>query len=242
MARKGKMYDRTIDSKHLHESVTIKIYEPEQFDSLYEHNVIIMQDGDDYFHLGRIATVSDRLHDQFDIVNATFVGIPYKDRFDRWKKYHPNGEQFNAYKAFLHDEVVPLIDELLPLNPLGTIRTLLGDSLGGTVSLLAALDYPNMFQRVVMQSPYVDENVIAAVNRFDNIVEPQIFHTYGLAEIDVPTTKMGRLNFVKPNEQLAGLLSETFASYEKLVNPEGNHTWKYWQKELPDLLVKALNA
>ena len=79
------MYDRTIDSKHLHESITIKIYEPEQFDSLYEHNVIIMQDGDDYFHLGRIATVSDRLHDQFDIVNATFVGIPYKDRFDRWK-------------------------------------------------------------------------------------------------------------------------------------------------------------
>jgi enterochelin esterase-like enzyme len=31
-------------------------------------------------------------------------------------------------------------------------RTLIGDSLGGTVSLMTALDYPNMFGNVIMQS------------------------------------------------------------------------------------------
>lgn len=241
MARKGTMYDQTIDSKHLNESITIKIYEPEQFDSVYENNVCIMQDGDDYFHLGRVATVSDRLHDDYDIVNTTFVGIPYVDRYDRWKKYHPDGEQFTDYKLFLREEVVPLLDELLPINPLGTIRTLMGDSLGGTVSLMAALDEPELFQRVIMQSPYVDEKVLEAVKQFDNPIEPNIYHTYGLAETNVPTTKMGNLNFVEPNEQLATMLSEKFSSYYYETNPEGNHTWKFWQKELPELLIKVIN-
>lgn len=241
MARKGTMYDKTIMSNHLNESITIKIYEPEQFDSLYENNVCIMQDGDDYFHLGRVATVSDRLHDDYDIVNTTFVGIPYIDRFDRWKKYHPDGEQFAAYKLFLHDEVVPLLDEILPINPLGTIRTLIGDSLAGTVSLMAALDFPEVFRRVIMQSPYVDEKVLETVKRFNDLIEPSVYHTYGLAETNVPTTKLGRLNFIEPNEQLASLLSEKFSTYHKLINSDGNHTWKYWQQELPELLVKALN-
>src|SRR5699024_1123471 len=149
MARKGNMYDKTIDSKHLQESITIRIYEPEQFDSLYENNVCIMQDGDDYFQIGRIATISDTLHDNYDIVNTTCVGIPYIDRYDRWKKYHPDGEQFDAYKLFMYEEVLPLLDDILPISPLGTIRTLLGDSLGGTVSLITALSYPDSYQRVI---------------------------------------------------------------------------------------------
>ena len=239
MARKGNMYDKTIDSRHLNESITIRIYEPEEFDSLYETNVCIMQDGDDYFQVGRIATVSDQLHENDDIVNTTFVGIPYIDRFDRWKKYHPNGEQFEAYKLFIHDEVVPLLDELLPINPLGTVRTLLGDSLGATISLLVALDYPETFQQVIIQSPYVDDKVTTFVEQFSSNIEPEIFHTYGLKELEVPTTKLGRLDFVEPNETLVELLKGKFSIYQLEINPEGNHTWKYWQQELPNILAKV---
>lgn len=239
MARKGKMYDKTIESKFLQESITVRIYEPEQFDSLYENNVCIMQDGDDYFQIGRVATISDQLHGEGDIVNTTFIGIPYIDRYDRWKKYHPDGEQFEAYKLFMYEELLPLLDELLPINPLGTVRTLLGDSLGATVSLMAALDQPNLFQRVIMQSPYVDDLVLHAVEEFDDVTEPEIYHTYGLKELEVPTTKLGQLNFLEPNEALVDLLKAKFRIYEYEVNREGNHTWKYWQKELPHILAKV---
>jgi len=55
----------------------------------------------------------------------------------------------------------------------------------------------------------------------------------------VPTTKLGRLNFVEPNEQLVKLLEPKFTNYKYEVNPEGNHTWKYWQQELPDILAEV---
>src|SRR5690625_2844593 len=118
MARKGKMYERVIESEFLQEKMNIKIYEPGNFNSLYESNVCMMQDGNDYFQIGRIATLSDRLHENEEIENTTFVGIHYIDRFDRLKKYHPDGEQFEAYQQFLVNEVVPFLNDLLPINPL----------------------------------------------------------------------------------------------------------------------------
>src|SRR5690625_5883037 len=97
MARKGTMFDKEIESVFLKEKMIVKIYEPEQYDPIYETNICIMQDGDDYFQLGRIATLSDELHDEYEIVNTYFVGIHYIDRYDRLKKYHPDGEQNEAY-------------------------------------------------------------------------------------------------------------------------------------------------
>src|SRR5690625_3019312 len=110
MARKGTMHVKEIASKHLKETINIKIYVPEEFDSLYENHLCIMQDGDDYFQLGRVATVSDQLHEEDYIVNTVFAGIPYIDRYDRWEKYHPEGEKFKNYMLFLHEEVVPSLN------------------------------------------------------------------------------------------------------------------------------------
>src|SRR5699024_8141600 len=97
MARKGTMYDKQIRSISLQEEMTVKIYQPEEINPLYETKVCLMQDGNDYYQLGRVATVSDRLHEDGSIVNTVFVGIHYIDRADRLKKYHPKGEQFQAY-------------------------------------------------------------------------------------------------------------------------------------------------
>lgn len=233
------MTDHTIQSQFLNEKIVIKVYEPEHFDPLYENQVCIMQDGDDYFHLGRIATVSDRLHEEQDIVNTTFVGIPYTDRYDRWRKYYPDGEQFTAYKRFLQKEVVPLVDELLPLNPLGTKRALIGDSLAATISLLTAIDFPELFHYVIMQSPLVDDKVLHFVENFTGNQRPEIYHTIGLKETNVPTTKHDVIDFVQPNKRLAALIKDRFPIYKYVENEEGNHTWKYWQKELPDILIEV---
>src|SRR5690625_3253887 len=162
MARKGNMFEKEINSLYLEEKMLVKVYEPEEYDPTYEINVCFMQDGDDYFQLGRIATISDELHEEYDIVNTYFVGIQYADRYDRLKKYHPEGEQHDAYVKFLMKEVIPFLDEHLPVNPLGTKRTLMGDSLAGTFAFMTALAHPETFHQVIMQSPFVNDVVIQA--------------------------------------------------------------------------------
>ncbi|WP_369404974.1 alpha/beta hydrolase-fold protein [Piscibacillus salipiscarius] len=93
MGRQGTMLDKEIKSQYLDETFVIKIYKPENFSPLYKYHICIMQDGDDYYQLGRAATVSDRLHSKSEIENTIFAGIHYKDRYDRWDKYHPDGEK-----------------------------------------------------------------------------------------------------------------------------------------------------
>ncbi|MCP8615611.1 alpha/beta hydrolase [Salirhabdus salicampi] len=239
MKRKGTMIHKEIESKYLLETLTVKIYRPEHFSKLYKYHLCIMQDGNDYYQLGRIATFSDRLHSNKEIENTVFAGIHYKDRYDRREKYHPKGENQEAYMKFLRFEVVPLLDEEIPSYYMSGSRGLIGDSLGGTVSLMTALQYPNTFGKVVMQSPYVNENVKNAVKQSEEIAAMTVYHTIGTDEKAVQTTSDGTKDFLTPNRELRNLLMDRVDDYTYYELEGGNHTWKHWQKDMPRALVKT---
>lgn len=240
MGRKGTMIEKEIDSKYLEEVMTLKLYKPEAFSSLYKYHICIMQDGNDYYQLGRAATLSDRLHAGEEIENTVFVGIHYNDKYDRREKYHPSGAKQDAYIKFLVYEVVPLLDDLLPTYHMGRSRTLMGDSLAGTLALMTALRYPHTFGQVIMQSPYVDDTVMDAVRNAENIHSIDIYHTIGLEETEVDTTAGTKEDFLTPNRALNKLLEEKGVSYI-YHELEGEHTWKAWQKDLKRALTSMFN-
>ncbi len=240
MARKGKMYEKTINSKHLDEEMVLKIYEPEEYSPMNQNQIVIMQDGEDYYQMGRVATVSDRMHEEYDLENTAFVGIHYIDRSDRLKKYHPSGEQFAAYKLFLMEEVMPIVQEICPINPLGTTVSLMGDSLAGTIALMTAIEYPEHFTNVILQSPLVDEAVLHAVEHELGDNKLHIYHSIGLKEINVQTTTGETVDFLTPNQQLSALLDKKVSNYEYKEIAEGNHTWKFWQQEMTDVFEMML--
>ncbi|MCD5324650.1 MULTISPECIES: alpha/beta hydrolase [Pontibacillus] len=231
MGRKGTMTDHTIDSHYLDETLTLKIFKPETFSPLYKYHICIMQDGDDYMQLGRIATLSDRFHSDQTIENTIFVGIHYNDKYDRREKYHPEGKKFTAYMKFLANEVVPLLDEELPTYHMGGSRALMGDSLGGTMALMTALKYPNTFGKVIMQSPYVDETVLEEAKTSSALSSMVIYHTIGNEETEVSTTDGKIQDFLTPNRKLQEILEEKCQQYT-YHELDGEHTWKYWQKDL----------
>lgn len=237
MARAGIMFDKTIQSTFLQEAMLLKIYQPENVDAMHETNICIMQDGDDYFQMGRVATLSDKLHDDYEITNTYFVGIHYIDRFDRLRKYHPAGEQYEAYMQFLTEEVVPLLEELVPINPLGMKWSLIGDSLAGTIALLTAINHSDIFDNVLMQSPLVNETVLEVAEQMNGL---RIYHSIGLDEENVATTKKEGVDFLTPNRALHEIIKEKITDYYYEENELGNHTWKYWQQELPHALALLL--
>lgn len=236
----GKISEIMFESRELGESLPLLIYLPASFSPLYKYSLIIAQDGRDYFQLGRIGRTAEKLLEDKAIENVIIVGVPYKDVKDRWRKYHPKGDQHLAYIRFLALELVPFLDKNLPTYQMGMGRALIGDSLAATVSLKTALLFPHTFGKVILQSPFVDHITIKAVEDF---VQPHllsIYHIIGKQETEVKTTLNKIEDFLSPNRELSLLIeSKAFPYfYEEF---EGNHTWTYWQPDLHRALLKMFS-
>ncbi|MEO4054278.1 alpha/beta hydrolase-fold protein [Solibacillus sp. CAU 1738] len=234
---KGTVKDLTFFSDALQEQMQLLIYIPANYSPLYKYNILIATDGKDYFQLGGIPRLADELIDNYEMEQTIIVGIPYKDVYDRQKKYIPSGEEHDSFLRFLAHELVPYLDEEFATYQLGSTRAVVGDSMAATAALMAAIKYPSVFGKAVLQSPYVDDLVLAAVTNAKNYEALFIYQIIGTGEDRVVTTDKSVKDFLTPNRALHTLLAEknfqTF--YEEF---DGNHTWKYWKPDLKRALVE----
>lgn len=228
---KGKVDEFIIYSEHLQEQSKILVYLPPEYTPFNDYPICIAQDGKDYFQLGRIARTLDELNNNFEIEPFIFFGIPYQSVPDRRRKYHPDGEKHQQYIQFLVNEFLPYVEENFPLQKTATARALAGDSLAATASLMATINRPDIFGKVILHSPLVDEQVLNHVEQFSNWELLNIYHVIGKQETEVKMTDGKIADFLSANRKLHERLKETKAKYfyEEI---EGNHTWKYWQKDL----------
>jgi enterochelin esterase-like enzyme len=228
---KGTIKEHTIKSNELGEEILLLIYLPANFSPLYKYSLLIAQDGRDYFQFGKISRLADEYLFEREIENLIIVGIPYKDVGDRLRKYHPDGEQHRQYIRFLAHELVPFLDHEFPTYHMGSTRALIGDSLGATVSLMTALQYPHSFGKVLLQSPYVDEKVLNMVNSFTATELLEIYHIIGNQETEVQTINGKISDFLNPNRKLSSIFTDkSFTYFYDEFN--GDHTWTYWQPDL----------
>lgn len=228
---KGSMQEWSIHSHLLDESIPLLIYLPPQFSQLYKYPLLIVQDGKDYFQLGRLARTVDELLHEKKMQPTIIIGIPYQNISDRREKYHPQGKKHNSYISFLAKELIPFLEQKLPVLHMGSSRALAGDSLAATVSLLTALQYPHTFGNVMLHSPFVNEDVLNQVEAFKNWELLKIYHVIGKEETEVKLTDGSIADFLTPNRKLQQLISTNTLEYfyEEFA---GNHTWTYWQKDL----------
>lgn len=231
----GKLEERAIHSEFLHETVTVLVYLPANYSPLYKQQLIIAQDGRDYFQLGRIHRAAEALMEIGDMPSSIIIGIPYKDINDRRQKYHPDGSQHKAYQRFLAEELVPWLDHEFPTFQMGRTRMLIGDSLAGTASLLAGLSYPHTFGKIVLQSPYVNDEVLQQLNRFHQPQSLELYHAVGTKELAVPTTDGKVSDFLTANRNLnQSMQARGFhVHYEEF---DGDHSWTYWQPNIKEAL------
>lgn len=231
----GSIEELTMFSYALGEEMTLLVYLPATFSPLYKYSLLIASDGKDYFQFGRIGRVADELLASQEIENLIIVGIPYQSVAERRQKYHPNGHQNEAYIRFLAHELVPFLDEEYPTLQMGMGRALIGDSLAATVSLMTALEYPHTFGKVILQSPFVNEQVIEKVVQLQSPELLTVYHTIGTEEYEVKTTDNHIKDFLSPNRELAELFQSKQFSYH-YNEFEGGHFWKHWQPDLKKAL------
>jgi len=236
---KGTVKDITFFSNSLQEELNLLIYIPTNYSPLFQYHLCIASDGHDYFQLGGIARLADQLIDNYDIEQTIFVGVPYRNAKDRPRKYIPTGDLFNAYMRFLAHELVPYLDEEFSTNQLASSRVLIGDSMAATASLMGVIHYPNIFGKAILQSPYVDEHVLAKVEEFAQADSIFLYHIIGLKEDQVTTMDKQIKDFLTPNRTLHDMivLKNIPTFYEEF---DGNHTWKYWKPDISRALIKIL--
>ena len=126
---KGTVKNITFLSNSLQEEINLLVYIPANYSPLYQYHLCIASDGRDYFQLGGIASLADKLIDDYDIEQTIFVGVPYRDVKDRTRKYIPTGDLFDSYMRFLAHELVPYLDAEFSTNQLASSRVLMGDSM-----------------------------------------------------------------------------------------------------------------
>lgn len=227
----GTLEDLEIQSSYLGDNIPLLVYLPPNYTPLSSYDLIICQDGKDYFQLGRIPRQVESLINDYEIREAIVVGVPYPSVAERRERYHPDGERAEAYRRFLAFELLPFLDNQFPTHQLASSRTLAGDSLAGTSSFLTALEYPALFGQVMMHSPYVDQYVLDAVQSHKHEQPLSIYHVIGSEETVVKLTNGEEADFLTPNNELADLLKASPCNYSFRIF-QGNHTWTYWQKDL----------
>lgn len=236
----GNIIDATLNSRFLHEEVTMKIYLPENYSQLYTYQLLIAQDGDDYRNKGKLPSLASQLLEKKEINNLIIVMIPYQDIEDRNQKYHPNGLKNNQYIRFLAEELVAFLEAKFHTFELASGRTLIGDSLAGTVSLHAAFQYPHTFGQVIAQSPYIHDDTLKQLEAFEKTELLRLYHVIGDKETRVETSKGKCKDFLSPNRKFHKLSQKKGIDvfYDEF---NGEHTWAYWQKDLKRALTLMLS-
>ncbi|WP_019123422.1 alpha/beta hydrolase [Brevibacillus massiliensis] len=223
----------TLKSKYLGSAERILVYTPNRYSPLYSYPVLYVQDGADYLSLGRLATLLEQMaaDKQAEDVIAVFLPV---DPAERGRRYHPGGSAHAAYKRFLAEEVASYVDRHYATTPLGGARTLLGDSLGGVVSLFTALSYPHTFSRVACQSGAFDDKLCRMADLSGRLDQLTVYLEVGDAESAVKTAH-GTLDLLSGNRMMGDVLQKKGVTLT-LETFAGDHTWGSWQANLPRII------
>lgn len=242
MKLQGKMADMPVESRFLKQTLPVIRYLPPGYDPDRKYPLLIAQDGRDYLQIGRLFSTADEWISK-DIIRAVvIIAIPYESPESRWKLYHPDGSMHRPYLRALAEEVVPFVSQQVSINSDPESRTLIGDSLGGTVSLLAALDRTDLFRGVIMQSPLVNAQIIGQIKSSPGTDVLSIYHSIGRRETGVRTTRGTVENFLSPNQLLHQALCARNPNHYTFHELDGDHTWRTWKPDVRSALLERFSV
>ena len=217
----GTLQDTSFFSAHLKNSRLIKIYLPPNYEySDIQYPLVVFHDGLDFLSLGQMKNILDYLIWQRRIKPVIGIFIPAKDR---WEEYAGNLKK--VYAAFIVEELMHWVNEKFRiLNTPESVATF-GISNGGNIALWLGLQYPEVFQKIAVQSSNVEDS-IAQGYRQTSFSGSEFYLDVG--NYDIPECL-----------QLMGNLVEIFENrgftYQYKQYPEG-HSWGSWRSHVDNAL------
>ena len=146
-APEGLQRSMAIRSHALDRAVSVTLYLPAAFSMDPEHRypLVILHDGTDYLHHADAATVLDNLIHRGLVPELV---VAFCDPRDRLTEYADD----ERHATFIADELVPYLEQRLPLIGGADARCLGGASFGALATLSTAHRHPDVFGRLLLQS------------------------------------------------------------------------------------------
>lgn len=208
-------------------------YLPAGYDAGREHPVLFVQDGVAYYRTAKLGTVMDNL---VHLGRAQPAILVFLEPADRTREYALN----DAYLEFLLEEAVPQTEARFNAAPDPSRRGLWGASLGGLISMYAALRHPDRFGLVVAQSGAYQ----ALPNAYERRGPEWLIERYAQSprhDLRV-SLECGQLEWLLgSNRRMAAVLFDKGYSHRYEERASG-HNWVTWRDGLADSLEFVLPA
>jgi alpha-amylase len=165
------------------------------------------------------------------IVVAVDHGGPRRmDEYSPWRNPTRGGGEGDAYVDFLVKTLKPWLDRHYRTRPDPPHTGVAGSSMGGLISLYAALKYPGVFGRVGAFSPslWFAPAIFSYARRAHPRRDTRVYLVMGGQEGDTPEL------YVRDAQHMADTLRAAgFRTVESVVRPDGAHSEWFWRREFP---------
>lgn len=227
----GTLEERTFASEALEGTRRITIYRPARYRETRTYPLVIVHDGGDYLRYADLHHVLDNLIHRLEIPGLVAVLTHPEDRIDQYR-----GSE--AHARYLTEELVPSLEDELPLIGAPAGRCLMGASLGAVASFSTAIRSPDYFGRLLLQSGSFAFSDIGDHERgpvFDPIVD--MINRYRSDPFPVAEkvfVSCGRFeSLIYENRSLVPLLERTGMDVRYVESLDG-HNWENWRDRLRD--------
>jgi predicted alpha/beta superfamily hydrolase len=248
----------TIDSDYLRVSRRITVLRPRfrnHEDDRGPVPVLYLNDGQNLFdparafagQTWRVGETANWLLRERMIAPMMIVGIDHGG-IRRAREYLPVEDERNPfarrpmgrqYVEFVTREVIPFIERTYPVARRASARAIGGSSYGAIAALLAVLERPGIFGRLLLESPslYVGQRLLLRKARRAPRWPARVYLGVGTAETSKPDTNLETVDNVRALESIlrdAGLGPKRL----KVVVQDGaDHSEHAWAARFPEALT-----
>jgi enterochelin esterase-like enzyme len=228
-ARKGTIEERHVDSRVFGDWRPIKVYRPARFRQTRRYPLLVVHDGFDYLGFANLQAVLDNLIHRLEIPPLIAILTQANDRM---VEYAADPRQAD----FLVHDLVPQMEQILPLVREPSARAVMGASFGAVSALAAAWRHPGYFGKLLLQSGSFVFTEIGEHDRgplFDPVVKfvnefrkapgrpaDSVFASCGVYE-----------SLIYYNRSLVPLLQET-GMQVRFREANDGHNWENWRDRL----------
>jgi enterochelin esterase family protein len=231
-SRPGELVELNVRSRALRRETTQLVYLPARYRRTNRYPLVVVHDGTDYLHFSAMKTVLDNLIHRLEVAELIAVFIRPGNRLVEYA----NGA---AHARYVTAELVPTLENELPLAGVPAGRCLMGSSFGGIASLSTAARNPGHYGSLLLQSAsfvFTDigtdhgggpafDPVVKFINRYRQHPTRAVERMFASCGVYEP--------LITGNRAMMPVFTEAGLEV-KYVESRDGHNWESWRDRLRD--------